>query len=93
MIDESKRKIYDKIAFNLYTARIGNKLSQQELAHLSEVERSKISRIENSKEDFLFSTIIKLADALKVSINVLLDFSIVIPESFNKRKKAPKAKK
>ena len=36
-------------------------------------DRSKISDIENGKEDFLFSTLLKICNALDISLKELID--------------------
>lgn len=52
-------------------------LSQQQLAErISKLDRSKISDMENGKEDFLFSTLIKVCEALEISLKQLLDYNV-----------------
>ncbi|MES2063571.1 MAG: helix-turn-helix transcriptional regulator [Bacteroidota bacterium] len=82
MIDETQKENYRKVAYNLYTLRTDKKLSQQALADQSDVERSKISRIENYSEDFLFSTILKLAKPLETTIEKILDLNVTVPDTF-----------
>jgi transcriptional regulator with XRE-family HTH domain len=86
MIDVSEKENYRKVAFNLYTLRKAKKLSQEALANESGVERSKISRIENYSEDFLFSTILKLSKALNTTTDKILDLSAIVPLNFEKDK-------
>ncbi|MFA6245578.1 MAG: helix-turn-helix transcriptional regulator [Mucilaginibacter sp.] len=86
MIDESQRENYRKVAFNLYTLRISKNLSQQALANRSDVERSKISRIENYSEDFLFSTILKLAPHLDTTTEKILNLNVEVPDTFEANK-------
>jgi DNA-binding Xre family transcriptional regulator len=93
MIKESHGKIYRTVAYNLYTLRMSKKLTQQALSDISEVERAKISRIENYSEDFLYSTILNLATALEVGPEKILDLNVVVPDTFEAdKKKIPKKK-
>lgn len=94
MIDVSQLDHYKKIAYNLYTLRMSKKWTQEYLSNVSGVERSKISRIENYAEDFLFFTILRLAKALDVSYDVLLIEDVTVPEDFiNSKEKIKRAKK
>ncbi|RFZ85119.1 XRE family transcriptional regulator [Mucilaginibacter terrenus] len=91
MIEENLKENYRKVAFNLYTLRTVKGWTQEQLAIFSNVERAKISRIENYREDFLFSTILKLAATLDVPTQALLDLSVDVPPDFEQnRKKQPK---
>ena len=72
------RKNFDNtlrlLGISLKNRRLEIGLSQQQLAaRISKLDRSKISDMENGKEDFLFSTLIKVCDALEVSLEELLD--------------------
>jgi len=94
MIKESQEEKYKKVAYNLYMSRKSKGLTQQRLSDLSDVERSKISRIENHSEDFLFSTILNIATALEVDPGEILDLTVVVPTTFKRDKtKIPKVKK
>lgn len=65
---------YIAIGKSLKNKRKEKKLSQQQLADLAgKIDRSKISDIENGKEDFLFSTLLKLCLALDTDISQLLN--------------------
>ncbi|SDI09826.1 Helix-turn-helix domain-containing protein [Chryseobacterium taeanense] len=64
--------IYKTIGENLRDKRKEKNLSQQQLADLAgKIDRSKISDIENGKEDFLFSTLLKICKALDINIEEL----------------------
>jgi len=94
MIAKLQEEKYRKVAFNLYSCRMSRKLTQQKLSDISGVERAKISRIENYSEDFLFSTILHLAEALQVQPERLLDLSVSVPHNFEQGKvKIPKKTK
>jgi len=72
-MDDKFVDIYKTVGKNLRDKRKEKNLSQQQLADLSgKMDRSKISDIENGKEDFLFSTLLKICVALNVDINDLV---------------------
>ncbi|WP_294243148.1 helix-turn-helix transcriptional regulator [uncultured Chryseobacterium sp.] len=71
-MDERFVTIYKTIGENLRDKRKEKNLSQQQLADLAgKMDRSKISDIENGKEDFLFSTLLKICVALEINIDQL----------------------
>lgn len=71
-MDEKFVTIYKTIGENLRDKRKEKNLSQQQLADLAgKIDRSKISDIENGKEDFLFSTLLKICVALEINIDQL----------------------
>ncbi|WP_345767225.1 MULTISPECIES: helix-turn-helix transcriptional regulator [Chryseobacterium] len=71
-MDDKFATIYKTIGENLRNKRKENNLSQQQLADLAgKMDRSKISDIENGKEDFLFSTLLKICGALDMDIEHL----------------------
>ena len=59
---------YKAIGKALKKKRKEKGLTQQQLADGAEIDRSKISDMENGKEDFQFSTLLKLCKALGVSV-------------------------
>ncbi|MBW3524331.1 helix-turn-helix transcriptional regulator [Chryseobacterium sp. NKUCC03_KSP] len=64
---------YKIIGSSLKKRRLEMNLTQSQLADLAgKMDRSKISDIENGKEDFLFSTLLKLCKALGVSVHDIL---------------------
>ena len=69
---EKHKEHYQVIGNNLRRIRLEKGLSQQDLANRCDVERAKISRIENASEDFMLSTLLELAIALDISISVLI---------------------
>lgn len=72
-MDENFAEIYKVIGNLLKKKRKEKKLTQLQLAKLAgKIDRSKISDIENGKEDFLFSTLLKLCVALDISITDIL---------------------
>jgi len=72
---EKYQEHYKIIGANLRRIRTDKGLSQEDLANKCNVERSKISRIENASEDFMFSTLLRIADALEVNVKILLESS------------------
>ena len=66
--DESYYKI---LANNIYKFRVLNNLSRKELAEKSNVSAAYISQIENCRPNRGISSVIKVAQALKVSPCVL----------------------
>ncbi|MDQ1141823.1 helix-turn-helix domain-containing protein [Pedobacter agri] len=62
--------IYKIIGANLRFFRKKSGLIQQELAEKCAVDRSKISDIENGKEDFMFSTLLAIADGLNLDVKM-----------------------
>lgn len=70
-MEENKFKyIYKKVGENIKALRKMRNLSQKSLALLVEpkMDRSKISDMENGKEDFTFSTLLRLCAALDVKL-------------------------
>lgn len=68
---EKHKEIFKLIGSNVRIYRKKAKLSQQELADKFSGDRSKISDIENGKENFMFSTLLDIADGLKVDVKRL----------------------
>jgi len=72
MIEEYK-DIYITIGENLKAFRKYRNLTQEQLAQkIIKLDRSKISDIENAKEDFMFSKILQICTALEIDITQLL---------------------
>ncbi len=66
---------YQLIGDNIKRLRKEQGLSQEELANRCErIDRSKISDIENAKEDFMFSTLLEICVALKQDLSVVCSF-------------------
>ncbi len=63
---ENHKGHYINIGENLRRIRLDKGYSQQVLSNKCDVERARISRIENGTEDIKVSTLLKLADALEV---------------------------
>jgi len=66
------------ISFGLHikSLRQCSKISQEQLAHIADLDRTYISGIERGKRNVSLLNIIKLADALGVKKSQLLEFSI-----------------
>lgn len=60
---------------NLCAERHRKKLSQEELAAKAGLQMQQISKIENGKADFKFTTLIRLMKALNVKFDQLFDVS------------------
>lgn len=70
---EKHKKVYMRVGENLKALRKKAGLTQQQLADECEkIDRSKISDIENGKEDYMFSTLIEIAKGLGVSLEELM---------------------
>ena len=66
--------IFKKIGNSIRIKRKELGLSQQELANkIPKLDRSKISDMENGKEDFVFSTLLKICDALNTTLEKLIN--------------------
>lgn len=66
--------IFKKIGNSIRIKRKELGLSQQELANkIPKLDRSKISDMENGKEDFVFSTLLKICNALNTTLEKLIN--------------------
>ena len=73
-MNENYTTYYKIIGEKIKKKRKEKGLTQQQVAEkISKFDRSKISDIENGKEDFLFSTLLKICDALDISLKELID--------------------
>lgn len=62
-------QVYIQIGQKLRDKRLHLKLSQEQLAaKIPKMDRSKISDMENGKEDYLFSTLLKVCNAMNISV-------------------------
>ncbi|MBD8083868.1 helix-turn-helix transcriptional regulator [Chryseobacterium caseinilyticum] len=78
-MDEKFLKTYRDIGVTLRKIRKEKELSQEQLGQKAgNVDRSKISDIENGKEDFVFSTLLKLCFALEVDVKQIFSNSTSI---------------
>ncbi|TZF86162.1 helix-turn-helix transcriptional regulator (plasmid) [Pedobacter sp. BS3] len=67
------RNYYVRIGINLRKARVKKNWTQDELANRCSVNSAKISKIENAREDYMFSTLIELCKALDIDVSYLLN--------------------
>ena len=67
-----RQAYYNRIGKNLLRFRKEQGLSQQELSNKCNVDRAKISRIENGREDFMMSTLLELCSALNRPLEDLI---------------------
>lgn len=66
-------EIYKRIGQNLKRERQKANLTQKQLAEkTSKLDNSKISDIENAKEDYMMSTLLELARALEIDVERLI---------------------
>ncbi|MEJ7558130.1 MAG: helix-turn-helix transcriptional regulator [Pedobacter sp.] len=70
---EKHKDFYTAIGNNLRKIRLEKGFSQQDLANRCDVERAKISRIENATEDFMLSTLLEISIALEVNLSILIE--------------------
>ncbi|MHC5362102.1 helix-turn-helix domain-containing protein [Myroides sp. LJL110] len=63
--------IYKHIGANLKARRKELKLSQEEvgLRATPKIDRAKVSDMENGKEDFYFSTLLRICDVLDIDVS------------------------
>lgn len=70
-MDDNYKDIYLEIGTLLRKKRKERDLSQQKLADkIGKFDRAKISDIENGKEDFVFSTLLKIFSALDLEVEI-----------------------
>tara|TARA_B110000263_G_C15196532_1_gene458604 strand:- start:73 stop:951 length:879 start_codon:yes stop_codon:yes gene_type:complete len=63
-----------EIGMQIKTIRTQLKITQQELANRSELDRTYISMVENGKQNLTFGAMVKIADALEVSLTTLVRY-------------------
>ena len=63
-------EFYKEIGQSIHTKRKKFRLSQKQLAIKCGIDRAKISDIENGKEDFMFSTLLQICEALDLDIEL-----------------------
>lgn len=70
MSEKKFKEIYKRVGVNIRMYRKKKNLTQQQLAELiiPILDRSKISDMENGKEDFQFSTLLRICSALQVEV-------------------------
>jgi transcriptional regulator with XRE-family HTH domain len=71
---EKDKKRLKKFAAHLKKLRLSKGLSQRELSSRCDIDFAKISKIESVKANFMFTTLIELAEGLNVEPSELLDF-------------------
>ena len=68
------RENFENLGYLIRTKRKKMGLTQQALANkIPKLDRSKISDIENGKEDFHFSTLLKICEALDTTLEKLVN--------------------
>lgn len=69
---EKHAKIYKLVGTQIRIKRKDCNYTQAQLASKSGLDRAKISDMENAKEDFMFSTLLEIANALDIDVADLL---------------------
>jgi len=64
--------VYENIGRNVKKFRTSLGWTQDELASRCSVNRAKISRIENARKDYMFSTLLEVCAALGVELHQIL---------------------
>lgn len=59
---------YDTIGKNVRNLRLEKNWTQEDLANRCSVNAEQISRIENARRDYMFSTLLEICEALEVDI-------------------------
>jgi transcriptional regulator with XRE-family HTH domain len=67
--DPQAQAVRDAFAQNLRRIRLGRKLSQEDLARLTEMHRTEISVLERGRREPRLQTLIKLSAALEVPLS------------------------
>ena len=67
-------KRFIQFATKLKTYRLAKNMSQNKLSELAGLDNSYIGKIEKGEKSPSFKTILKLADALDISVKDLFDF-------------------
>ena len=73
----NEKQLLTNFGLNLKNLRKTKNLSQEELAHMCELDRTYISSIERGKRNLSLINIYKLSKALKISVCQLLEFNFV----------------
>lgn len=72
-MDTKFSEVYLQIGQKIKARRLELQFSQEQLAQkIPKMDRSKISDMENGKEDYLFSTLLKVCKALETNVFDLL---------------------
>lgn len=72
-MDTKFSEVYLQIGQKIKARRLELQFSQEQLAQkIPKMDRSKISDMENGKEDYLFSTLLKVCKALEINVFDLL---------------------
>lgn len=72
-MNENHIEIFSRIGKNLKEKRKEQGLTQEEVSKkIPKMDRSKLSDIENGKEDFVFSKLLNICDALNITLEDIL---------------------
>lgn len=72
-MNDNHIEIFSRIGKNLKKRRKEQGLTQQEVSKkIPKMDRSKLSDIENGKEDFVFSKLLNICDALNITLEDIL---------------------
>ena len=86
------QQVIDLVAGNVRALRKAAGLSQEELAHEAEVDRTYVSQVERSQRNITISVLARMARALKTTPAKLLEPSgVAVPRKPGKAKSRPRA--
>lgn len=69
MMDDKHSELFKRIGKNLRKKRVELGLTQKQVADkIPKMDRAKISDMENGKEDYVFSKLLNVCDALNMTI-------------------------
>jgi transcriptional regulator with XRE-family HTH domain len=69
--------ITEHVGFNIRIIREGRNLTQEKLGALAGLHRAYIGQIERGEKNITIHNLLKIANALKVNIRVLVDTSAI----------------
>lgn len=70
---------YEIVGENVRAIRKALGLTQDELAHRCSVNSAKISKIENARTDYMFSTLLEICEGLKCDLTDVIGKKVVEP--------------
>jgi transcriptional regulator with XRE-family HTH domain len=66
------KSYFDTIGSNVRRIRTEKGWTQDELASRCSVNREKISRIENAKKDYMYSTLLEVCEGLEIDVSEII---------------------
>ena len=68
-----EHKLLEKLGERVRQLRLAKNLSQEEFAHLAEIDRSYVGQIERGERNISFKNLWRIATALEVSVSELTE--------------------